>query len=37
MDDLPDQARTLIERLKNGSLCNWENDWKLITIFGGVS
>jgi hypothetical protein len=31
------QAEVLIERLTNEKFCDWNNDWKLITIFIGVS
>lgn len=31
------QAEFLIERLSNERFCDWNNDWKLITIFVGVS
>ncbi|CAF0945306.1 unnamed protein product [Rotaria sordida] len=30
-----DQADLLLDRLKNKELCNWNNDWKLITFFIG--
>ena len=32
-----EQAELLIERMKSGKFCNWENDWKLVTFFIGVS
>jgi hypothetical protein len=31
------QAGFLIDRLKNEKFCDWNNDWKMITIFIGVS
>ena len=31
------QAKLLIERLQNEALCNWNNDWKLISFFVGIS
>jgi hypothetical protein len=34
---MPDQAQLLMNRLKQEELCNWENDWKVITFFVGVS
>ncbi|UJR11322.1 hypothetical protein I4U23_015503 [Adineta vaga] len=30
-----DQADLLLDRLKNGKLCDWDNDWKMITFFIG--
>jgi phospholipase B1 len=36
-DDMLTQAEHLIHRLQNNSICDWKNDWKLITIFVGVS
>jgi hypothetical protein len=35
--DMPDQAEFLIDRIKNEKLCDWNNDWKVITLFVGVS
>jgi phospholipase B1 len=32
---MPDQARLLLERIKSGKFCDWENDWKVITFFVG--
>nr|XP_002121478.1 phospholipase B1, membrane-associated-like [Ciona intestinalis] len=32
---MPTQARDLIEKIQNDSRTNYENDWKLITIFIG--
>ena len=34
---MPPQAEILIDRLTNEKFCDWNNDWKLITIFIGVS
>lgn len=34
---LSDQAELLIDRLRNGTVCNWNDDWKIITISVGVS
>jgi len=36
-EDIPDQARELIQRLKaaNGTEIDYEHDWKIITIFIG--
>jgi hypothetical protein len=34
---MPNQAKILMDRLKDEALCNWDNDWKLITLFVGVS
>ena len=31
------QADLLLDRLKNDQLCDWNQDWKLITLFVGVS
>jgi hypothetical protein len=31
-----DEADLLLDRLKNEQLCDWNNDWKLITFFIGV-
>jgi hypothetical protein len=37
--DMPYQASFLIRSLQNPnkSICDWKNDWKMITIFIGVS
>ncbi|KAM4867303.1 phospholipase B1, membrane-associated [Thomomys bottae] len=35
--DMPDQARDLIERMKNSPEIDLEKDWKLITLFIGGS
>ncbi|CAF0768007.1 unnamed protein product [Rotaria sordida] len=32
---MPDQARLLMNRMKEEKLCDWDNDWKVITIFVG--
>jgi hypothetical protein len=34
---MPAQADILMERLKKEQLCDWNNDWKVITFFVGVS
>jgi len=34
---MPAQADILMERLKEEHLCDWNNDWKVITFFVGVS
>jgi len=34
---MPAQADILMERLKEKHLCDWNNDWKVITFFVGVS
>ncbi|NXG22658.1 PLB1 Phospholipase, partial [Grallaria varia] len=34
-DDVPGQARKLVDRMKNDSRINFQNDWKLITLFIG--
>jgi hypothetical protein len=31
------QAEVLINRLKGGKFCDLNNDWKMITLFVGVS
>lgn len=31
-----DQAHLLLQRLNDSSLCDWNNDWKLVTFFIGV-
>ena len=36
LTDIPSQAELLVDRLKNENLCDWNNDWKVITIFVGV-
>jgi hypothetical protein len=33
----PYQADLLMGRLKQEKLCDWNNDWKIITFFVGVS
>jgi len=33
---MPYQANLLMNRLKKEELCDWEDDWKLITFFVGV-
>jgi len=35
--DMPYQAELLLDRLKTEKSCDWNNDWKLITISVGVS
>ncbi|CAF1144038.1 unnamed protein product [Rotaria sp. Silwood1] len=30
------QAELLIDRLKDKKLCDWDNDWKVITLFAGT-
>ncbi|CAF1366227.1 unnamed protein product [Adineta steineri] len=35
--DLLYQAELLIDRIKNENLCDWNNDWKMITIFIGTN
>ena len=37
LTDIPSQAELLVDRLKNEKSCDWNNDWKIITIFVGVS
>ncbi|CAF2407049.1 unnamed protein product [Rotaria sp. Silwood2] len=32
---MPYQAELLMSRMKNEKLCDWNNDWKVITIFIG--
>ncbi|CAF0982921.1 unnamed protein product [Adineta steineri] len=32
---MPYQAELLMQRLKNEDLCDWNNDWKVITFFVG--
>jgi hypothetical protein len=34
---MPYQAELLINRLKQEQSCDWDNDWKVITLFVGVS
>ena len=34
---MPQQADALIRLLKNETFCDWKNDWKMITVFVGVS
>ncbi|XP_078485369.1 phospholipase B1, membrane-associated-like [Ciona intestinalis] len=34
---IPGQARELIGRMKNDSRTNFENDWKVVTIFIGIN
>ena len=34
---MPYQAELLMSRIKNEKLCDWNNDWKVITFFIGVS
>ena len=36
-NNIPYQAGLLLDRLKQKELCDWNNDWKLITLFIGVS
>nr|XP_033793551.1 phospholipase B1, membrane-associated [Geotrypetes seraphini] len=36
-DDMPDQARKLIALMKSNSRINYQNDWKVITLFIGVN
>ena len=33
---MPYQAQLLLQRMKNEHLCDWNNDWKVITLFIGV-
>jgi phospholipase B1 len=33
--EMVEQADLLLDRLKNEKLCDWNNDWKLITFFVG--
>ncbi len=35
--NMPYQAELLMQRLKDQQLCDWDNDWKVITFFVGVS
>lgn len=35
--DMPYQADLLMTRLKEEEQCDWDNDWKMITFFVGVS
>ena len=35
-DNMMYQAQLLLERLKDQELCDWKNDWKVITLFIGV-
>jgi hypothetical protein len=35
-NNMPYQAGVLLERMKDEKLCNWNNDWKVITLFVGV-
>ncbi|CAF3210653.1 unnamed protein product [Rotaria socialis] len=32
---MPDQAGILMSRIKDEKLCDWNNDWKIITFFVG--
>ncbi|CAF4606850.1 unnamed protein product, partial [Rotaria magnacalcarata] len=32
---MPDQAEILMSRIKDEKLCDWNNDWKIITFFVG--
>jgi hypothetical protein len=34
---MPYQAELLMNRTKQEGLCNWNDDWKVITFFVGVS
>lgn len=34
-EDVPGQVRKLVERMKNDNRINFQNDWKLITLFIG--
>ena len=36
-NNMPFQADLLMTRMKEEQLCDWNNDWKLITLFVGVS
>lgn len=36
-DDMPGQANILVERIQKGNICDAQNDWKLLTLFIGVS
>ncbi|CDR00020.1 unnamed protein product [Oncorhynchus mykiss] len=33
--DIPEQVRALVARMKNDSLVNFQEDWKVITLFIG--
>lgn len=35
--DMIYQAELLIEKLKHEKLCDWNEDWKIVTLFVGVS
>jgi hypothetical protein len=35
--NMPYQAELLMNRTKQEGLCNWNDDWKVITFFVGVS
>ena len=32
-----DQAKILLQRIQSNEFCHWSDDWKLLTIFVGVS
>ncbi|CAF3422780.1 unnamed protein product [Rotaria sp. Silwood1] len=34
-DHMPNQAALLMDRMKTEKLCDWNNDWKVITLFIG--
>lgn len=34
-DDMPGQARLLVKKMKNTKTIDYENDWKLVTLFIG--
>jgi hypothetical protein len=35
--EMPYQAELLIDQIKNGRVCDWTVDWKVLTVFAGVS
>ena len=36
-DNMLYQAELLMNRTKKESTCDWDNDWKMVTLFVGVS
>ena len=34
---MPYQAELLLSRFRKEKSCDWEKDWKLVTLFVGVS
>lgn len=34
-NDMPGQAGILMQRIQKDKICDWENDWKMITLFIG--